>query len=89
MSWSLLSNLATLGCTSAIGTGMTKISYAFLERIVDNEIRPAVEQQLEDVVKTFLTTFQNNDPLQRTFVMTTLLFSGSRGLLITGCPQSA
>lgn len=89
VSWSLLSNLATLGCTAAIGDGMTQISHAFLERIVDNEIRPVVEQSIEGAVTTFLETFHNNDPQQRTFVMTTLTFSASRGLLITGCPQAA
>ena len=85
--WSLASNLATAGCTDAIGLGMTKISYAFLERIVDEEIRPAVTQKIEDQVNMFLTTLQNNDAQKRTFVMTTLIFSANEGLLITGCPQ--
>jgi len=87
--WSLLSNLASFGCTDAIGLGMTKISYAFLERIVDNEIRPAVTQKIEDQVNSFLTTLQNNDPQKRTFFMSTLIFSAQRGLLITGCPKPA
>jgi hypothetical protein len=89
VSWSLLSNLASLGCTDAIGSGMTKISYAFLERIVDNEVRPMVEQNILDAVNLFLTAYHNSDPQQRTFVMTTLIFSANEGLLITGCPQSA
>jgi hypothetical protein len=87
--WSLLSNLASLGCTDAIGLGMTKISYAFLERIVDNEVRPTVTQKLVDIVNLSLATLQNNDPDKRTFVMTTLIFTAERGLLITGCPQAA
>jgi hypothetical protein len=85
--WSLLSNLASFGCTDAIGLGMTKISYAFLERIVDNEIRPVVTQKIEDQVNSFLAMLHNNDAQGRTFFMTTLIFSASRGLLITGCPQ--
>ncbi len=89
VSWSLLSNIASFGCTDKIGNGMTKISHVFLERIVDNEIRPVVQQSMEGAVNTFLTTFHNNDPQQRTFVMTTLFFSVSRGLEITGCPQAA
>jgi hypothetical protein len=88
VSWSLGSNLASVGCTDAIGKGMTKISYAFLERIVDNEIRPTVEAQIEDAINKFLTLLHNNDAQQRTFVMTTLIFSANQGLLITGCPQA-
>jgi hypothetical protein len=86
--WSLLSNLASLGCTDAIGQGMTKISQAFLERIVDEEIRPAVTQKIEDQVNTFLTTLHNNDAQKRTFTMTSLIFAANEGLLITGCPQA-
>ena len=89
VNWSLASNLASFGCTDAIGLGMTKISYAFLERIVDNEIRPMVTQKIEDIVNLSLTTLQNNDPQKRTYVMTTLIFSAARGLLISGCPQGA
>ncbi len=88
VSWSLASNLASLGCTDAIGKGMTKISYAFLERIVDNEVRPAVESQIEGAVSQFLNVLHNNDAQKRTFVMTTLIFSANEGLLITGCPQA-
>jgi hypothetical protein len=87
--WSLLSNLASLGCTDAIGKGMTQISKAFLERIVDEEIRPAVTQNIVDQVNVFLTMLHNNDAQKRTFVMTTLIFSANEGLLITGCPQAA
>jgi hypothetical protein len=89
VNWSLLSNLSSLGCTDAIGLGMTKISYAFLERIVDEEIRPTVTQKVEDQVNTFLTTLQNNDAQKRMFTMTSLIFSANEGLLITGCPQAA
>jgi len=39
VNWSLWSNLASFGCTNAIGLGMP-IAYAFLERIVDEEVRP-------------------------------------------------
>ena len=88
VSWSLASNLASLGCTDAIGKGMTKISYAFLERIVDNEVRPAVAAQIEGAVNQFLNILHNNDAQKRTFVMTTLIFSANEGLLITGCPQA-
>ena len=87
--WSLLSNLASLGCTDAIGSGMTQISKAFLERIVDEEIRPTVTQAIVDQVNVFLTTLHNNDAQKRTFVMSTLIFSANEGLLITGCPQAA
>ena len=87
VNFSLLSNLASLGCTDAIGSGMTKMAYAFLERMVDAELRPVVEQRIVDQVNSFLTTLQNNDPQKRTFVMSTLIFSAARGLIITGCPQ--
>ena len=85
--WDLLSNLASLGCTDAIGLGMTKISYAFLERIVDNEVRPTVEQNIEEVVNQVLGLFQLSDPQHRTYAMTTLVFSAERGLIISGCPR--
>jgi hypothetical protein len=88
-SFSLASNLASLGCSDAVSTGMTKMAYAFLERIVDNELRPAIEQQLVAQVNYFTTLFQNNDPQHRTFVMSSLIFSANEGLLITACPQAA
>ena len=75
--------------TDAIGMGMTQISKAFLERIVDEEIRPTVTQAIVDQVNVFLTTLHNNDAQKRTFVMSTLIFSANEGLLITGCPQTA
>jgi len=87
-SFSLLSNLLSFGCSDAVSTAMTKMAYAFLERIVDNELRPAVEQQIEAQVNFFTTLFQNNDPQHRTFVMTSLIFSANEGLLITACPQA-
>jgi len=85
--WSLLSNLASLGCTDAIGLGMTKTAYAFLEHVVDKELRPLVEQSIVDQVNTFLGNLKNDDPQKRTFFMSTLIFSAARGLIITGCPQ--
>ena len=88
VSFSLLSNLLSFGCTDAIGAGMTKMAYAFLERMVDDELRPRVEQAIVDQVNSFLSTLQNNDPQKRTFFMSTLFFSAARGLVITGCPQA-
>ncbi len=87
-SFSLASSLASLGCSDLVSTGMTKMAYAFLERIVDNELRPVVTQELEDQVNQFTTLLQNNDPQHRTFAMTSLIFSANEGLLITACPQS-
>jgi hypothetical protein len=88
-SFSLASNLASLGCSDAVSTAMTKMAYAFLERSVDEELRPAVTQSLEDEVNRFAATLQTNDPQHRTFAMTTLIFSANEGLLITACPQTA
>jgi hypothetical protein len=82
-----LSNLLSFGCTDAIGAGMTKMAYAFLERMVDDELRPRIEQKLVDQVNSFLSILQNNDPQKRTFFMSTLFFSAARDLMITGCPQ--
>ena len=87
VSWSPLSNMLSLGCTDAIGVALTKMAYAFLGRSVDNELRPMVEQAIVSQVNTFLTTLHNDDPQQRTFFMSTLIFSAARGLIITGCPQ--
>jgi hypothetical protein len=87
VNFSLLSNLLSFGCTDAIGTGMTKMAYAFLERMVDDELRPRVEQAIVDQVNSFLGSLQNNDPQKRIFFMSTLFFSAARGLIITGCPQ--
>ena len=87
VNFSLLSNLASLGCTDAIGLGMTKMAYAFLEHLVDKELRPLVEQKIVDQVNSFLSTLQNDDPQKRTFFVSTLIFSSARGLLITGCPH--
>ena len=89
VSWSLLSNLLSFGCTDAIGSGMTQISKVFIERIVDLELRPAIAQQLQNQVNSFVATLEQNDPQQRTFVMTSLVFSAARGIEITACPKSS
>jgi hypothetical protein len=87
VNFSLLSNLLSFGCTEAVGLGMTKMAYVFLERIVDEELRPRVEQKIVDQVNSFLGILQNNDPQKRAFFMSTLTLSAGRGLIITGCPQ--
>jgi hypothetical protein len=87
VNFSLLSNLLSFGCTEAVGLGMTKMAYAFLERMVDTELRPTLQQKIVDQVNSFLGTLQANDPDKRTFFMSTLFFSAVRGLSITGCPQ--
>jgi len=87
-SFSGLSGVLSGGCSDAVSTGMTKMAYAFLERIVDNELRPAVTQQIEDQLNQFTAFLGNNDPQHRTFAMTSLIFSANEGLLITACPQS-
>jgi hypothetical protein len=87
-SFSGASSIFSLGCSDAVSTGMTKMGYAFLERIVDNELRPTVTQQIENQVNQFTTTLKNNDAQHRTFLMTSLIFSANEGLLITACPQS-
>jgi hypothetical protein len=86
VSFSLLSNLLSFGCTDAIGAGMTKMASVFLERIVDEELRPRVEQKIVEQVNSFLGILQNSDPQQRAFFMSTLTLSAGRGLIITGCP---
>jgi hypothetical protein len=88
-SFPVLSGILSGACSDAVSTGMTKMAYAFLERIVDNELRPAVTAQIEDTVNKFTTLLQNNDAQHRTFAMTTLIFSANEGLLITACPQTA
>jgi hypothetical protein len=89
VNWSLLSNLTSFGCTNAIGLGMPKIAYAFLERIVDEEVRPVVTQKIVDrwirSWRRCITMMQQ----KRTFMMSTLIFSANEGLLITGFPQWA
>lgn len=87
-SFPFLSDVLSGGCSDAVSTGMTKMAYAFLERIVDNEFRPTVEQAIEDQIDTFTAQCQNTDPQHRTFAMTTLLFNANEGLLITACPQA-
>jgi len=87
-SFPFLSDVLSGGCSDAVSTGMTKMAYAFLERIVDNELRPAVEQQIVGQIKQFTDGLQNSDPQHRTFVMTTLIFNANEGLVITACPQA-
>jgi hypothetical protein len=78
-SFPVLSGILSGACSDAVSTGMTKMAYAFLERIVDNELRPAVSAQIEGQVNQFTTLLQNNDPQHRTFAMTSLIFSAMRG----------
>ena len=87
VSWSLLSNLTSLGCTSFIGDGMTQISKVFLEEIVDAQLIPSVTQKLTDQVNSFISSLSAADPQHRTFVMTSLIYSNARGLLDYGVPQ--
>ena len=88
VSWSLLSNLLSFGCTEGISSGMTQVSKLFLEHIVDKEVRPLVTQMLVDIVNSVISTLEQNDPQHRTYVMASLLFSAARGLTITACPKS-
>ena len=88
VSWSLLSNLLSLGCTDVVSSGMTQISKVFLEHIVDEELRPRLTQKLVDTVNSVISMLEQNDPGHRTFAMTSLLFSAERGLVITACPKS-
>jgi hypothetical protein len=86
VSWSFLSNLLSLACTSFIGDGMTQISKVFLEEIVDQQLRPRVTQMLVDQINAFTGSLETADPQHRTYVMTSLIFNAS-GLLITACPK--
>jgi len=83
-----LSDVLSGGCSDAVSTGMTKMAYAFLERIVDTELRPAVEQAIKGPLDQFTNQQQNDDPQHRPFAMTTLIFNANEGLDITACPQS-
>jgi len=86
VSWSLLSNLLSFGCTDGISSGMTQISKIFLQHIVDVEVRPFVTQLLVGIMNSVISTLEQSDPQHRTYVMTSLLFSAARGLTITACP---
>jgi hypothetical protein len=88
VSWSLLSNLLSFGCSDLVSSGMTQLSKVFLELIVDRQLRPFVTQLLVDIVNSFISMLEQNDPGHRTFVMTSLIFSAAEGLLITACPKS-
>ncbi len=87
VSWSFLSNLLSLACTSFIGDGMTQISKVFLEEIVDQQLRPAITQMLVDQIDMFTNSLQAADSQHRTYVMTSLTFSNATGLVITACPK--
>ena len=88
VSWSLLSNLLSLGCTDLVSSGMTQLSKVFVELLVDQQLRPFVTQLLVDTVNSVISMLEQNDPGHRTFVMTSLIFSAEEGLLITACPKS-
>lgn len=86
VSWSFLSNLLSLACTSFIGDGMTQISKVFLEEIVDQQLRPTVTQMLVDQINMFTSSLQAADPQHRAYVMTALIFNAG-GLTFTACPK--
>jgi len=85
--WSLLSDILSGGCTSAVAAGMTKLAQVFFEHIVDAEIRPGVKGLLEGLVNVATASAQGLDPQHRPYGMTTLIFSQTSGIAITSCPK--
>lgn len=80
ITWTWLQDIA--GCT----TFGEKLSQAFLSEIVNNELVPALAQQINGVIQSFAATQQQNDPQHRTFVLTAFSF-GPAGLNFTVCPR--
>lgn len=85
--WSLLSDILSVGCTSAVASGMTQLAQVFVEQIVDAQIRPAVKKGLESLVGLAVASAQGLDPQHRPYAMTTMVFSRTSGIVITSCPQ--
>ena len=85
--WSALSNWLSLGCTDAVGDGMSQMAQVFLEQIVSAQLIPLISQGLNDQVNSFTASLKASDPSQRTYVLTSLTYSGTTGLTISACPQ--
>jgi hypothetical protein len=86
--WSLLSAILSGGCSDAVGAGMSKLAQVFVEQIVDAQIRPGVAQGLQNLVNASIASAHSQDPQQRTFVMSTLIFSKASGIVVSVCPTT-
>ena len=83
----IASNLLSLGCTDLVGDGMTKISTVFLNMIVNRELLPQVKTFINSQINAFTQQQKAQDAQHRTFVVTSISYTNTKGLVFTACPK--
>jgi hypothetical protein len=86
VSWSFFENLASLGCTHFVESGMSQLGQALMSDIVKSELVPKVAQAFNDQVKKFIAEVEAGDPQQRTYVLAFFSLSPG-GLRFKVCPK--
>ena len=86
VSWSFLENLASLGCTAVVGSGMSKIGQVFLSSIVKSELVPKIAQALNEPVNNLIKLLKEGDPEHREYGLVFMTLSPA-GLRFKVCPQ--
>jgi hypothetical protein len=86
VSWSFFENLASLGCTHFVESGMSQLGQALMFDIVKSELIPKVARAFNDQVNKFIDEVEAGDPQQRKYVLTFFELSAS-GLRFKVCPK--
>jgi hypothetical protein len=84
--WSLLSDILSLGCSTAVSAGMSKLAEVFVNEIVSTQFVPAVKNGLQQIVDFAISSVQANDPSGAKYSMHVMTFSPATGINITVCP---
>jgi hypothetical protein len=87
VSWSLISDILSLGCTSITGGALTQLATMFLQGMVTGQLVSGIKVAFGAAINAGLVLMQNNDSQQRVFATTAINYT-SAGLSITGCPKS-
>ena len=75
VSWSFLENLASLGCTSFVESGMSQIGQAFMANIVNAELLPRIEGGFNDQANQAIAEQETEDTQHRTHVLSSMTLS--------------
>ena len=76
-----------LNVGSWCSNAMVKIVQPFMQHIVDNELVPALSQQIQGQINGAITSAQQGDPFHRTFELTSFVLN-TDGVSFLVCPTS-
>lgn len=85
VSWTLLEHLASLLCTGLVQSGMEQMAQALLLHIVQNEVAPELQRQLNAGLNELLDRLKGEDEQHRDYRPAATWFD-QNGLNMTACP---